>query len=172
MKTCLIIVALGLCLAEHASAQQSLVNESLDSARVVRLHLARGGSIHAVLLSTFAPESGAVTYRPRSGDCGVPREVCRIRTPVSELRAIDVSHGYRAGRGALIGGVIGGVLGFVFRTTSPDAQYYAAPCPAPGCGPRSQRTPSVLLTTAAGAALGAGVGAILGLSSPSWEPAP
>jgi hypothetical protein len=172
VKTCLMIVALGLCLAEHASAQQPLVNQSLDSARVVRLHLARGGSVHAVLLSPFAPESGAVTYRPRSGDCGVPSTVCRIRTPVSELRAIDVSHGYHTGRGALIGGVIGAMLGFVLRDASSEVQYYAAPCPPPGCGPRSQRTPSVLLTTAAGAALGAGVGALLGLSSPSWEPAP
>lgn len=169
MKTCLVIVAFGLCLAERAPAQQPLITQSLDSASVVRLRLARGNRVHAVLLTPFAPESGAVTFRPFTGDCGVPRGACRIRTPVSELRAIDVSRGYRTGRGAVVGATIGGILGVFAHSIGGNADY--APCPPPGCGPRS-RSPSVVLTTAAGAALGAGIGAIFGLATPSWEQAP
>ena len=173
MRISLFVLSLSLCLASHAPAQQPLVTRSLDSASVVRLRLASGQRVHAVLLSPFTSASDAVTFRPFVGDCGVPRAVCRIRTPSSEVRTIEVARGNRAGRGALIGGMIGGMIGLWLSAVGSNADY--APCPPPsvggGCGSRA-RTPSALLTTVAGAALGAGVGALFGRGSPSWEPAP
>src|SRR3989449_9709255 len=71
-----------------------------------------GSRIEAELVTTFAPESGVIVYRPPfHRDCGVPRAVCQFRTPVTDVRAIEVPHGNHAGHGALIGAGIGGTFG-------------------------------------------------------------
>src|SRR6266542_789446 len=48
---------IGSLVASPVHAQQPLLTQPLDSASVVRLELARGGRVEAVLLAPFAPES-------------------------------------------------------------------------------------------------------------------
>src|SRR2546425_687569 len=68
------VTALALLAVPAAPAQQPLVTRPLDSASVVRLHLVEGSRIEAELVTTFAPESGVIVYRPPfHRDCGVPR---------------------------------------------------------------------------------------------------
>ncbi len=164
-------VVLTLLCVPGAVAQQGLVTRPLDSASVVRLRLARGGPVEAVLVAPFAPESSAVTYAPPPlRDCGVPRAVCRFRTPVADVRAIEIPRGHRAGRGALIGAGIGGglglALGLAVAGNEPCVALPGASCDQPG------DFALVSLTTLTGAALGAGLGALLGLGESGWGPAP
>ncbi len=152
-------------------AQQPLVTQPLDSASVVRLHLARGGPVQVVLLAPFAPESTVVTYGPPPyRECGVPRAACQFRTPVTDVRAIEVPRGNRAGRGALIGAGIGGGLGFALGLAIAGSQ---SECTGVGpCGGGPSDAAVVSATTFVGAALGAALGALFGLGSPAWGPAP
>src|SRR2546422_5845184 len=90
------VTALALLAVPAAPAQQPLVTRPLDSASVVRLHLVEGSRIEAELVTTFAPESGVIVYRPPfHRDCGVPRAVCQFRTPVDRKSTrLNSSHGY------------------------------------------------------------------------------
>ncbi len=153
-------------------AQQPLVTQPLDSASVVRLHLARGGPVQVVLLAPFAPESTVVTYAPPPyRECGVPRAACQFRTPVTDVRAIEVPRGNRAGRGALIGAGVGGALGFALGLAVAGNETCVTYPSMGGCnGPSNIAVVSA--TTFVGAALGAALGALFGLGSPAWGPAP
>jgi len=163
---------IGSLVASPVHAQQPLVTRPLDSASVVRLELARGGRVEAVLLAPFAPESSGVIYGPpRYRECGVPRSVCRFRTPAAEVRVIEVPRGNRAARSALVGAAIGGGLGLALglAVTADDG-----PCVAfPGAGcDQPSHLGVISLTTLVGAGIGAGLGALFGLGSPAWRPAP
>src|SRR5438034_4622939 len=69
------VTALALLAVPAASAQQALVTRPLDSASVVRLHLVQGSRVEAELVTTFAPESGVIVYRPPfHRDCGRSEE--------------------------------------------------------------------------------------------------
>src|SRR2546422_10797376 len=106
------VTALALLAVPAAPAQQVLSTRPPDSASVVRLHLVQGSRVGAELVTALGPESGVIVYRPPfHRDCGVPRAVCQFRTPVTDVRAIEVPHGNHAGRGALIGAGIGGTFG-------------------------------------------------------------
>ena len=158
-------------LALTLAAGQLVAQQPLDSASVVRLHLARGGPVQVALLAPFAPELTAVTYRsPLLRDCGVPRALCQLRTPAADARAIEVPHGNHAGRGALIGAGVGGGLGFALGLAIAGTQYE---CTGVGpCGGGPSDAVVVSATTLVGAALGAGLGALFGVGSPAWRPAP
>src|SRR3989449_11326786 len=83
-----------------------------------------GSRIEAELVTALGPESGVIVYRPPfHRDCGVPRAVCQFRTPVTDVRAIEVPHGNHAGRGALIGAGVGGGLGFALGLAIAGTQY-------------------------------------------------
>ena len=165
------VTALALLAVPAAPAQQVLVTRPLDSASVVRLHLVQGSRVEAELVTALGPESGVIVYRPPfHRDCGVPRAVCQFHTPVTDVRAIEVPHGNHAGRGALIGAGVGGGLGFALGLAIAGTQYE---CTGVGpCGGGPSDAVVVSATTLVGAALGAGLGALFGVGSPAWRPAP
>ena len=166
------VTALALLAVPAASAQQALVTRPLDSASVVRLHLVQGNRVEAELVTVLGPESGVIVYRPPfHRDCGVPRAVCQFRTPVTDVRAIEVPHGNHAGRGALIGAGVGGTLGLALGLAFAGQTCVAYPGFGGDYCTRSSAA-VVPVTTLVGAALGAGLGALFGVGSPAWWPAP
>ncbi len=167
------VTALALLAVPAASAQQVLVTRPLDSASVVRLHLVQGSRVEAELVTALSPESGVIVYRPPfHRDCGVPRAVCQFRTPVTDVRAIEVPHGNHAGRGAVLGAGIGGAFGLALGLAFAANQTCVA---YPGFGGdycTKSSAAVVPVTTLVGAGLGAGLGALFGVGSPEWRPAP
>src|SRR2546426_7883631 len=98
------VTALALLAVPAAPAQQPLVTRPLDSASVVRLHLVEGSRIEAELVTTFAPESGVIVYRPPfHPDFGGPPARGQFRTPGTDVRALEVPHGNHTQHGAPIG---------------------------------------------------------------------
>src|SRR3989475_10788808 len=164
------VTALALLAVPAAPAQQVLVTRPLDSASVVRLHLVQGSRVGAELVAAWGPESGIFVYRPPfHRDCGVPRAVCQFRTPVTDVRAIEVPHGNHAGRGALIGAGVGGGLGFTLGLAIARTQYE---CTGVGpCGGAPSDALAAAAITLAGAAFDVGLGALVGIASAGSRPA-
>lgn len=152
-------------------AQRSLVTTVLDSAAPVRLHLQRDGVITGVLLAPLGPESSMIVFAPPvHRDCGLPRAVCRMALPVSDVRAVDVPHGSRAAQGAALGSLFGGVLGLALGAAASGHEPVCAGVGPCGGGPSDAAI--ISFTTVIGLALGAGIGSLMGLGSPHWGPAP
>lgn len=84
----------------------------IDSGTVVRFHW-RNGSEKARLLAPLGPGSSAARYcRYPAPSCGSDVNPARAR-PLNDLSRLDIRHGSRAGRGALLGaagGLAGGLL--------------------------------------------------------------
>jgi hypothetical protein len=164
---CAILLALA---PAFARGQQPVVNQPLDSATVVRLRLSDGTRFTAQLLAPFGPESTSVVYAPpRYRDCGVPRAQCRLQISAAQLSAIEVQQGSDGWRGALVGGGVGAMLGLIL-----GAMYDGSMCDTgvPGGCSGPSKGAVMGLTTFLGAALGSGVGALFGMGSPRWGPAP
>jgi len=166
-----VVCALTLALAPGlVRGQQPVVRQPLDSATIVRLRLSDGSRFTAQLLEPFGPESTSVVYAPPPHrDCGVPRAQCRLQIPASQLSTIEVRQGSDGWRGALIGAGVGATLGLLLGVT-----YEENTCTlgVPGGCSRPSKGTVMGLTTFLGAALGSGVGALFGLGSPRWGPAP
>src|SRR2546422_5433472 len=103
---------------------------------------------------------------PFHRDCGVPRAVCQFRTPVTDVRAIEVPHGNHAGHGALMGAGIGGTFGLALGLAFAGQTCVAYPGFGGDYCTRSSAA-VVPVTTLVGAALGAGLGALFGVGSPA-----
>ena len=159
MRRCT-LVFLGVFAAMPLPAQEAHRPVSLDSGTVVRL-LWADGSEKARLLAPFRWDSVLVRY------CRYPSPVCaesshnkaRVR-PVEALTRLEVRHGSRTGRGALIGagfGAFGGLLVLYTRGLS-DA-------------PRLS-TGQQILTEAVTTATWGAIGALIGAASDNWQTVP
>lgn len=171
LQRCIELCVLLCLTAGAARAQHPLVSRTLDSATVVRLSLFRDGPVTGVLLAPLDTESRVVVIAPPAHrDCGVPRVICRIEVPVAEIRRVEVPGGSQAGRGALIGALFGGVAGLALGATVAGREPV---CLGVGpCGGGASDAAGISFMTLVGTGLGAGIGALVGLGSPNWRPAP
>lgn len=155
------VLILGLAAVRAASAQNAPVTQPLDSGSVVRLIWQQGSPRVGKLLAPLQPSSDSVAYCRYPGPpCGSSSTSGRENRTIADLRRVEVSHGSRAGRGALIGGGVAvAVLGLGrIAFANQDS-------PAPLTGER-------LAGAITFVALGAGVGALIGRRSTRWRPAP
>lgn len=159
MRRCTLIL-LSLLAALPLLAQDAHQPVSLDSGTVVRLFWI-DGSEKARLLSPFSWDTPLLRFcRYPSPVCGdSPLNPTRVR-PVEALTRLDVRHGSRTGRGALIGagfGMLGGVFVINIR----------------GLGdvpPLS--TGQQILTVAGTTAVWSVIGALIGAASDNWQTVP
>jgi hypothetical protein len=97
-----------------ASAQGTPVSLRIDSATVVRLHLAAGRTVAGRLVIPFEPGSAEFAYCPYpSRPCSGARDPRVVTIEASRVMRVDVAAGYHSSRGALIGGAVGLALGLL-----------------------------------------------------------
>ena len=137
--------------------------QSLDTAAVARINDAtqarlrlHGGS-HGVVQKPQATPAGIAydrgTFRTEGGN---PVEPARP-VPLSEILEIDVARGTQAGRGATIGAIAGGTLALLAALVTSGEDFVSL---TPG---------EAVAAVAVWAAIGAGVGALIGSQSPRWH---
>jgi hypothetical protein len=154
------VLILGLA-CRAGSAQSTPVTQSLDSGWVVRLMWQKEPARVGKLLAPLQPASDSVAY------CRYPGPACsssstsgmEIRS-TANLTRVEISHGSRAGRGALIGAGIGVAVLGLGRIAFADQD-----SPAPWTGERVAGAITFV-------ALSAGVGALIGRGSTRWMLAP
>ncbi len=131
----------------------------LDSGTVVRFHW-RNGPEKARLLAPLGRASPEARYcRYPAPSCGSDMNPARVRS-LSDLDRLDIRHGSRAGRGALVGGAAGlaGSLLLILGESLSDR-------------PRADDIPRVVfVATLTG--VWTGLGALIGLSLDNWKPVP
>lgn len=154
---CIELICAALCCATPAGAQ--LVYIPLDSATIVRLHLARGERVSGRLLAPFGPDSTRFVWCPARRAACRPDARPRV-TPAAQVRRVEVRRGHRSKQGAVIGAVtlVGAAATYCALTNTGD------------CDPsRGGFVSFVALPTAL---VGAALGAVVGSSVPKWAPAP
>jgi hypothetical protein len=144
-----------------ALAQGSPVTQPLDSGTVVRLMWQKEPARVGRLLAPLQPASDSVVYCRYPGPpCSSSPSSGREVRLTAELTRVEISHGSRAGRGALIGAGIGVAVLGLGRIAFADQD---SPAPATG-----QRVAGAITFVA----LSAGVGALIGRGSRQWTLAP
>jgi hypothetical protein len=147
--------------ASSLAAQQVPVSQPLDSGSVVRLAWREGPKRIGRLLAPLTPESDAVVYCRYPGPpCGHGWPANPEIRPARELVSVEVRHGDRAGRGAILGVGVGIAILGLGRWAFADAD-----SPAPLTGQRA--TGAAIFV-----ALAAGIGALIGRGSARWVTVP
>jgi hypothetical protein len=144
-----------------ASAQGVPVTQPLDSGSVVRLMWHREPPRVGKLLAPLQSASDSVAY------CRYPGPACSSTStsgmeirPTADLTRVEISHGSRAGRGALIGAGVGVAVLGLGRLAFADQD-----SPAPWTGERVAGAITFV-------GISTGVGALIGRGSTRWMLAP
>ena len=161
------ITALISLLPFTPAAAQQLGSAPLDSGTLVRINISTGHPVRGRLLEPFHPSAS-----PALVFCSYPGSPCISRTephaqvmPVTQITTLEMATGTHWLKGGLIGAGIGAVLSGVLV-------YLAiGNCDNTGCHSSGHRT-GVRLAAAGVTALGFGLGASIGDSSPRWRPTP
>jgi len=141
------------------AAQEPLLRYGLGAGTVVRLHLTSGSQEQGKLLTPVALDSATFRYCLYPAPPCTPQDARYRERLASDIRAVDVHKGTRAGLGALLGLPVGFVVGAVFIDFAESAGERQL-----GGGENT----AILM--ASGAAF-AGIGALIGGSIDRWVPA-
>jgi len=157
------VAARGQLPSYSIAAQQPLVQSTLDSGTLIRLHLRPDTRLAGRLLAPFGPDSALLRYcRYPAPQCTGAGTLSYRETPSLDVLRIEVRRGSHWVRGAAIGAGIGTPLlfglGYAAGTLrGPDD--YGGVIP-------------LALAYVFAAAVPAGIGALFGSMSPRWGPPP
>ena len=150
------IIGLLVC-ASSAHAQTTALTQPIDSGSLIRFRLINGETGRGRMLVSFYPGQPHLTF------CHYPRSPCSsVNAPASRrvslgaISHLEVAHGTRAARGAVIGWIAGAVLSNLSARLANGL-----------CERECTHEGAVTLTGAIGAALW---GALLGSTVPVWRP--
>ena len=143
-----------------ACAQATPVALRIDSATVVRLHLAAGRTVAGRLIIPFEPGSVEFAYCPYpSRPCSGAQDPRVVMIEASRVMRVDIAAGYHSSRGALIGGAVGLALGLLVQSI-------------PNPNERRLSTSERLLVISTSVGVGGLMGWFVGSGSRVWQPAP
>ncbi len=156
-----IFLALFALAPARLAAQDTLAPVTIDSGKMVRMHLAHSVVIGR-LTSRFQRTDAALQYCRYPGPpCLGAEDSAAVRTmPVATVLRLEVSQGSLWGRGAIIGGVLGAVTGG-FATAYLLSFRECMRC--------ESKTPIIVAGAISNGLFWGGLGALWGSAFPKWN---